>query len=152
MLKDFLGLLRCLNKHKVKYLIIGGYAVSHYGEPRYTKDLDVFVLASLENARKLIKALNEFGAPCDNLEAKDFAKKGTLYVFGISPSRVDILNRVKGVVFEKAYAKRNTVKISGVRTNYISLDDLLKSKKAAGRPQDLVDIDKLKKFKKSLMS
>jgi len=149
MLKDFLDLLRCLNEYKVKYLIIGGYAVSFYGEPRYTKDIDIFVLASSTNSKNLLKSLREFGAPCDNIKSSDFERPGTLFVFGIPPGRVDILNRVKGVVFENIYKSRTKAKLSGVRINYISLNDLIKTKKAAGRPQDLVDIQKLRQVLKN---
>jgi ribosomal 50S subunit-associated protein YjgA (DUF615 family) len=144
MNSDFKDLLRCLNEYKVKYLVIGGYAVSFHTEPRYTKDLDIWIEASKVNAKKTIKALEDFGAPVSNLNEADFEKAGTLYVFGIAPNRVDILNRVKGTSFANAWKNRTVSKIGKLEINFISKEDLKKQKKAAGRLQDLVDLEKLK--------
>jgi hypothetical protein len=100
MFPDFLDLLRVLEKHKVQYLIIGGYAVGLHGEPRATKDLDILVNPTRKNAKALLAALTEFGAPVSDLTVKDLSTPGLLYVFGINPLRVDILNRIKGVKIE----------------------------------------------------
>jgi hypothetical protein len=143
MNSDFKDLLRSLNVHGVKYLIIGGYAVSYYSEPRYTKDLEIWVEASLENSKKIIKALKKFGAPTDSLLEGDFAESGTLYVFGIPPSRVDILTGVKGVSFVTAWEDRNIVKLNNIKIPFVSIGHLKKLKKKAGRPQDLLDLEKL---------
>ncbi len=143
MNSDFKDLLRLLNVHHVKYLIIGGYAVSYYTEPRYTKDLDLWVEASKINSKKLILALKKFGAPTDNLIEDDFSKKDTLYIFGIPPNRIDILTGVKGVSFAKAWGDREMVKLGNIKIPFVSKEHLKKLKKKAGRPQDLLDLEKL---------
>ncbi len=96
MYQDYLDLLQCLNDNKVKYLVIGGYAVIQYAEPRYTKDIDIWVEASTANAKKVLKALSKFGAPISNLTEEELSTPGLVYIFGVAPVRVDILNRVKG--------------------------------------------------------
>ena len=85
MNSDFKDLLSCLNEKKVKYLVVGGYAVTYYAEPRYTKDLDLWVEASPQNSRRLVRALSDFGAPTDSLAPLDFATPGVLFIFGIPP-------------------------------------------------------------------
>ena len=143
MNSDFRELLRLLSENKVRYLVIGGYAVSYYAEPRYTKDLDIWVEASSINAKRLIKALSEFGAPVDNLETSDFEKEGLVYVFGVPPNRVDLLNGVKGTPFTSAWKSRNIVNLGDLKVPFISREDLIKVKKKANRAQDREDIRKL---------
>jgi predicted nucleotidyltransferase len=145
MYQDYLELLQCLNDNKVKYLVIGGYAVIQYAEPRYTKDIDIWIEASVLNAKKLLKALKHFGAPIANLSVEELAVPGLVYVFGIPPVRVDILNRVSGGKFELAWKAKNVVNIDGTKINFVSKSDLIKMKKSAGRPQDLADIVSLKR-------
>ncbi len=147
MNQNFLDLLQLFEEHKVKYLIIGGYAVSFYSEPRYTKDIDFWIECSLSNGKRLIKALDEFGAPLAAISAKDFATKGTAYTAGLPPLRFDILTRIPGALFENAFKSRTKIRIGKTNVNYISFTDLLKVKAAAGRPQDKLDLEKLKKFK-----
>ena len=149
MNSDFKDLLRCLNAYRVRYLIIGGYAVSIHAEPRYTKDLDIWVEASKSNASKLLKALQEFGAPTNNLIETDFAKPGTLFIFGIEPNRVDILNQIKGASFKKAYENRSRFVLDDFKFNCISAKDLIKLKKLASRPQDLADIENIQRALRS---
>lgn len=145
--QDYLDLLQCLNDNKVKYLVIGGYAVIQYAEPRYTKDIDLWVETSIPNAKKLLKALNEFGAPTDNLTTEELAKPGLVFVFGIPPLRVDILNNAQGCSFDTAWKNKNKVLIEKTNINFISKNDLIKLKKKANRPQDIADINSLKKSK-----
>ena len=145
MFQDYLDLLQCLNDNKVKYLIIGGYAVIQYAEPRYTKDLDLWIEASMPNAKKILKALTSFGAPVDNLTIEELAKPGLLFVFGVPPLRVDILNKASGCTFESAWSSRNKIQLDGISANFISKENLIKLKKKANRPQDLADIESLKK-------
>ena len=144
MHRDYLELLQCLNDHKVKYLVIGGYAVIRYSEPRYTKDLDIWIEASKANAKKTLKALTEFEAPVDNLTIDELAKPGLIYVFGVPPIRVDILNKAKGSTFKTAWSNREKVDVGGVKANFVSKSVLIKLKKAAGRAQDKADLEKLK--------
>ena len=141
---DLTELLRSLNEFRVKYLVIGGYAVSYHSEPRYTKDLDIWVEPSVGNSKKLVSTLSDYGAPVDNLAVDDFAKPGLLYVFGIPPNRVDILTSPKGCRFATAWKNKVTVSVQGVRAKFIGKNDLLKLKRAAGRAQGLIDIEKLR--------
>ena len=115
-----------------------------YTEPRYTKDIDLLIEATKSNSKKVVAALLEFGAPVDNLSQDAFAKEGTIYFMGIAPNRVDILTRVKGVKFLQAYKSSEPGKLFGAKVKFISKEDLIKTKKAAGRPQDLLDLHNLK--------
>ena len=149
MNSDLIELLHFLNACKVRYLIIGGHAVIHYSEPRYTKDLDIWIEASVLNAKRLIRCLTEFGAPVDNLSVDDFAKAGTLFVFGLPPNRVDILNQVKGGSFAAAYKRKSLVQLAPkLKVPFVGLNELIKLKRSAGRPQDLIDLGKLAAVKK----
>ncbi len=143
MHSDFFELLQLLNGHKVKYLLIGGYAYGLHVEPRYTKDIDLWVEASAANGRRLLRALEKFGAPIDNLSVEDLATPGLIYVFGIPPVRVDILNRVPGQSFAEAYRQRVKFKVDTLAIPVVSRADLILLKRAAGRPQDLADLKKL---------
>lgn len=140
---DFKELLSILNDKSVKYLVIGGYAVIKYAEPRYTKDLDLWVLADFQNANAVFSALRAFGAPLTNLTPDDFAKEGYFYQMGVSPVRVDILMSVPGLSFEAAWEKREVVDFDGVQLPFISKQDLIISKRASGRPQDILDAEAL---------
>ncbi len=141
---DFLELLRVFEKHKVAYAVIGGYAVGIHSEPRYTKDLDILITAEKKNAAATLKALTEFGAPVDNLNIKELSTPGLLYVFGIDPLRVDILNSIKGVNAVSLIKRAKKVKVADTVLRVVSIEDLIKLKKIAGRAQDLADIEKLK--------
>jgi len=103
---DFSDLLRIFNANHVKYLVIGGYAVVQYAEPRFTKDLDVWVSTDTVNAEMVYKSLREFGAPLENLTAKDFSKEGCFFQMGIPPVRVDILMGIPGAKFEACWQRR----------------------------------------------
>ncbi len=140
---DFKELLKIFNEHEVKYLVVGGYAVMKYSEPRYTKDLDIWVEASRENARKVFQALKAFGSPLENLTEADFASDG-FFQMGRPPVRVDILMTLDGVIFQNAWANRVAAFFDEVSVHIIGLSDLIENKKAAGRPQDLEDIERMK--------
>ncbi|MEO6907423.1 MAG: nucleotidyltransferase [Abditibacteriaceae bacterium] len=140
---DFKELLSILNDKGVKYLVIGGYAFINYAEPRYTKDLDLWVLADSQNAHAVFSALKAFGAPLTNLTPDDFAKEGYFYQMGVAPVRVDILMSIPGLKFEVAWEKREEVNFDGVKLPFISKQDLIISKRASGRPQDVLDAETL---------
>jgi predicted nucleotidyltransferase len=140
---DFKDILRIFNDCQVEYLIVGGYAVALHAEPRYTKDLDLWVRASQENAQAVFKALRTFGAPLTDLTADDFAREGYFYQIGVPPVRVDILMSIKGVQFQDAWARRVEVDFDGVKALFISKEDLIVAKLAAGRPQDIADAQTL---------
>ncbi len=126
-------------------MIVGGYAVAFHGHPRYTKDLDIYYDTSLENAEALKKTLHEFGFDEDELDTELFSKEGNIIVFGIEPSRIDLINLIDGIDFESAYKNRVVKKYDGLSIPIISLHDLIANKKASGRISDLADLEKLTK-------
>ena len=140
---DFSDLLRIFNTHNVKYLVIGGYAVVQYAEPRFTKDLDVLISTDTVNAEAVYNALREFGAPLAGLTPKDFSEEGFFFQMGVPPIRVDVLMGIPGINFEDCWGRRMEVDFDGLKVVFISKNDLIASKRAAGRPQDLIDADLL---------
>ena len=144
-------LLQLLNEFDVEYLIVGGFAVMKYGEPRYTKDLDVWVDNSPENSARLVAALRKFGAPVehDHITAETFTGKQIVYQIGVAPIRIDILTEVTGVEFRNAWKKRVPSTFFGVPVHFISQDDLVTNKQALGRASDLMDLGQNPKKSKS---
>lgn len=140
---DYEDLLKLLKKYRVKYLIVGAYAVSYYAEPRFTKDLDIWVEPSEPNAVKLYKALKEFGAPLKGIEAKDFTREDLIYQIGVAPVRVDIMMGLPALHFEECWKNRKRVKFGKIYVNLIGIRELIKTKKELGREQDLLDVKKL---------
>jgi hypothetical protein len=143
MYRDFRDLLSCLNDHKVRYLLIGGYAVGYHAQPHVTKDLDIFVQVATDNAEALFKALRDFEAPVQGISPKELVEKGKCIRFGRPPIAVDILTVIDGMTFEDAWKNRVLLVVdteSGLKANIISADDLITAKIAAGRPQDLADV------------
>lgn len=140
---DFTDLLNIFNANKVKYLIIGGYAVIQYAEPRFTKDLDIFISVDQENAKNVYRSLKNFGVPLSGLDESDFMEEGHFYQMGRPPVRVDILMGVDGIDFLTAWSGRNEVDFDGLVVPFISKEHLIQVKRAAGRPQDLLDADSL---------
>jgi len=140
---DFKELLNIFKDKKVKYLVIGGYAVIKYAEPRYTKDLDLWVKPDAENAQAVYSGLKLFGAPLLNMTAEDFTHEGYFYQMGVPPVRVDILMSIPGLNFEEAWEQREEVDFEDVIVSFISKSHLIISKRAAGRAQDLLDAEAL---------
>lgn len=140
---DFSDLLKLFNANNVRYLVIGGYAVIQYAEPRFTKDLDLWISTDAANATAVFQALKAFGAPLVGMSEADFAEEGYFYQMGVPPVRVDVLMGIPGVQFESAWEQRSTVDFDGVLVHFISKQDLITAKRAAGRPQDLIDADLL---------
>ena len=143
MNSDFRDLLRIFNAGKVRYLVVGGYAVMKYAEPRYTKDLDLWIDATPKNARAVFKALKEFGAPLANLTEADFSREGFFYQMGRPPARVDIVMSIEGVRFADAWRERVATDFDGVPGQVIGRKHLITNKRAVGRPQDLMDVTNL---------
>lgn len=140
---DFSDLLRIFNDNSVKYLVIGGYALVQYVEPRFTKDLDLWISTDATNAIAVYRALQAFGAPLADLTEQDFTEDGYFYQMGVPPVRIDILMGIPGVQFEEAWFRRMVVNFDGLPVPFISRQDLITAKKAAGRPQDLIDAELL---------
>lgn len=145
--QDFKELLESLNRHKVKYLLIGGYAVGFHGYGRSTNDLDVVVSDDLENAQRIVNALTDFGFAPNDLSPELFTRKNSLVVMGVEPVAVDILNYLTGSDFDRAYERREIVKCEDIEISLINYKDLIANKKAAGRLKDLADVEKLQKIK-----
>lgn len=147
MNEDFLELLTALNVADARYLVVGAYAVGVHGRPRATKDLDVWVEASPANAARVLMALRTFGAPLGDLTETDLSVPGTGFQMGAPPRRIDILTKISGVDFAPAWDRRVQAAFSpAVESGVIGFDDLLANKKAAGRPQDLADVDGLERL------
>jgi hypothetical protein len=145
MLKDQRDLLLAFNAHNVRYLVIGGYAYSHYTEPRATKDLDVFVDPSPENAAAVFEALVDFGAPLAGMTSRDFQDGKSWFQIGVALSRIDIIQSIDAVDFDTAW-KSSEPGMAGddIPVRYISLEDLIRNKLAVGRLRDLADVEDLK--------
>jgi hypothetical protein len=143
--QDMKDLLELFNAREVQYLVIGAHALGAYAEPRATKDLDVWVNPTSENAQRVFDALRQFGAPLHETTAEFFTRRDTFLVIGVIPNRVDILKSIPGVEFEECWRSRRTLDLGGVQAHFPSPEHLLAAKLAAGRPQDLVDATKLKK-------
>lgn len=145
MNSDFKDLLRIFEETGVRYLVIGGYAVAEHVEPRYTKDLDIWVDNTHDNASLVVAALREFGAPLIDVTADDFEIPTTVYQMGLPPSRIDLLAGLETMSFSQCWERRKVVKMGELTINYISGEDLLTNKERVGRPQDLVDAESLRK-------
>jgi predicted nucleotidyltransferase len=143
--KDFLDFISLCNHYNVKYLVIGGYAVGIHGYPRLTKDLDVSIQISEDNAEKIVQVINDFGLSSLKLTKEDFLKINFITQLGHEPVRIDILNDLDVISFDDAWKNRKVVTMFNVPINFIGLDELLIIKEKAGRKQDIADIDKLKK-------
>jgi hypothetical protein len=142
---DFKDLLLALFDARARFLIVGAHAVMHYTAPRYTKDLDIWVDPTPENAPRVIAALEAFGAPLFDLEIEDLAKPGVTFQIGIEPNRIDILTEVELLDFEAALDRCATTSYGGVPIGLLSIDDLIKNKESVGRLQDQLDVENLRK-------
>ena len=141
--KDFKEFVELLNKNRVKYLVVDGYAVALHGYPRYTKDLDVWIELTPENASNILKALAQFGFGSLDLKQDDFLEADQIIQLGYPPNRIDIMTSLKGLTFKDCFNSRVQVEIEGVQINFIDIDSLKKNKQASGRLQDLADLENL---------
>jgi len=143
---DFKEFIELLNEHKVRYLIIGGFAYSFYAEPRFTKDIDFYIDISSVNVNKILKVLEKFGFKDVGLTKEDFQQPKQIIQLGNAPLRIDIVTSIDGVSFKEAWNNRTSGKYGNLNAYFISKSDLIKNKKATGRAQDIADIEKLKKI------
>lgn len=141
---DFKDLLHHLNAAKVRYLVVGAYAVIHYTEPRYTKDMDFWIAPDPANAKKVYEVLGEFGAPVEHIKPEDLTNPEMVYQIGVEPNRIDIIMGIKELDFEEAWKKRVASTYGEEKVFFLGFDDLLKSKQTAGRPHDQLDVEALK--------
>lgn len=146
--KHYEEFIRLLNYHEVKYLVIGAYALTFHAAPRNTGDIDFFVQRSKQNAKRLVKVLDDFGFISLSLKAEDFLEKSTVIQLGFEPNRIDIINSITGVSFETAYKNKAAGLLGKQKVYFISAKDLMRNKKALGRAKDLADLEMLLKFYK----
>jgi len=146
--EDFKEFIKLLNEKGVKYLIVGGYAVAYYGNPRYTKDIDLWIWPNENNAEKMVETLKDFGFSSLGLTKSDFFNPDNIIQLGYPPNRIDLITDLTGVDFEVCFANRQEVEMDELKINFISLDDLIANKIKTGRHQDLADVQKLNKKKK----
>lgn len=142
--KDYEDLLRLFNKHRVRYCIVGAFAFAFYALPRYTKDMDILIEPTMENGRQILAALKEFGFGGLKLKETDFSRKGRFVQMGYEPVRVDLITSISGVSFEEVWKNRKRGVYGRTKACFIGINELIKSKKAAGRKQDEVDLEILR--------
>lgn len=142
--RDFSEFIGSLTDHDVRYLVVGGYALAAHGLPRATGDLDAWVLIDPDNARRVMAALTDFGFGALGLAAADFTIPGRVVQLGYPPYRVDILTSIDGVRFDEAWPGRLTVQVDGIPLQVIGREDLIRNKVASDRPQDRVDVARLR--------
>lgn len=140
---DFKELLELFNSHKVEYLITGAYALAVHGAPRYTGDINLYVKPDSSNAKRIVKALDEFGFGSLGLSINDFSKPGQIIQLGVAPGRVDIITSISGVTWEEADAGKLSGNCGGVMVNFIGREQFIINKRAIGRKKDIADIESL---------
>lgn len=144
MNSDFKDLLAALCRHEVSFLLVGGYAVMFHSEPRFTKDIDLWIKPERSNATRLRDALVDFGAWLETMSIEDFCEERVMFQIGIAPTRVDLLTSLPGLEFDACWQRRITASLAGSSVPVIGLEDLITAKQIAGRDQDLLDLKKLR--------
>ncbi len=150
---NFCDLLSAFHSCHVRYLLIGGWAVSVHAQPRATQDMDIFVSPDPQNLIAVYEALVQFGAPLDNVEKSQFLEPGTFFRMGLPPCQVDIFPEIPGVEFEACWSNRTQISLdaeSSLSINVISPQDLIAAKLASGRAQDLADVQAVKKAQRQM--
>lgn len=145
---DLKDLLRLLNQHHVAYLIVGSYAVMKYTEPFYTKDMDIWIDSTPENAERTYKALVQFGAPMADLTIHDLTQQHIVFQFGMAPARVDVMTSIDAVTFGEAWKHRVQTHLGDIPISIISFEHLIQNKEAANRDTDNVHLSRLRKYGK----
>jgi hypothetical protein len=141
--QDFKEFIQSLNANQVRFLIVGGYAVAFHGHPRYTKDIDIWIEVDPDNADRLVRALTQFGFASLELTADDFLESGIIVQLGYPPNRIDLITGLVGVDFAVCYANRIQTEVDDIVLPFIGRENLIDNKRAAGRLQDLADIENL---------
>ncbi len=141
--QDFKEFIQLLNKHKVHYMVVGGYAVAAHGYPRYTGDIDFWVKPEITNANNILSALIEFGFGSLDIEEEDFLKPDFVVQLGYPPNRIDILTGISGLGFDECWKEKIVIEAEGESINFISLHHLKINKKSTGRDKDMLDLNNL---------
>jgi hypothetical protein len=142
---DFRDLFAALNAAGARYLLVGGYAVAFHAAPRFTKDLDVWTEPTADNAARVAQALRAFGAPLQELSLADLQRAGLVFQMGVPPNRIDIVTSIDGVEFAEAWAGRTETTYDDQAVPVIGRTELVRNKRASGRPQDLLDLEILER-------
>jgi len=140
---DYKDMLLALSNRKAKFLLVGAYAMAVHGYPRSTMDIDLWIMPDPENSILVLQALEDFGAPSDNLTQSDLQKEGLIFQIGVAPRRIDIITSVDGLNFEEAFTNSQTIEIEGIPIQVLSIPDLIKNKRSTGRHKDLADAESL---------
>jgi hypothetical protein len=141
--EDYKDMLQCLVGEKVKFLLVGAYALAAHGYPRATMDIDIWVMPSPDNAEAVLRAIRRFGAPLHNLTKDDLERDGTVFQIGIAPRRIDIITEASGLQFAPVFARSAPIDIEGLVVHIPSVEDLIINKRATGRTKDLADAEAL---------
>ncbi|MGA7877115.1 MAG: DUF6036 family nucleotidyltransferase [Desulfoferrobacter sp.] len=147
--EDYRDILLAFSKEKVRFLLVGAYAMAAHGYPRATMDIDIWVMPSPQNADAVLRALRRFGVPLHNVTKEDLQQDGTIFQIGVAPRRIDIITAASGLLFEEAYGRSLSVDIEGIEVHIPSLSDLIRNKRASGRTKDLADAEALESLKSS---
>ena len=139
--KDYEELLRLFSRNKVRYCIVGAYAVAFYAKPRYTKDMDVLIEPNIVNAKRIIKSLNSFGFKKLHLSEKDFCQKGKIIQLGYEPVRIDLITSITGCSFDKVWKNKTTSTYGKEKVFFIGLSELIRNKRVSKRKIDQADLD-----------
>ena len=145
--EDYRDMLLALSAEKVRFILVGAYALAAHGYPRATMDIDIWVMPSPQNADAVLLALRRFGAPLHNLTKEDLQKDGTIFQIGVAPRRIDIITTASGLQFDETYQRSISVNIEGIEVHIPSIDDLIHNKKSSGRTKDLADAEALESLK-----
>jgi hypothetical protein len=144
--EDYKDMLRALYNEKVRYLLIGAYAMAAYGYPRATTDIDIWIMPSPENVDGVLRALQRFGTPLHNLTREDLLKNNMVFQIGVAPRRIDIITTASGLQFEETYKGSIAVDLEGIEVRIPSLSDLICNKRASGRTKDIADAEALEEL------
>lgn len=145
--QDYKDMLLALSGERARYVLVGAYAMAIHGYLRATSDIDIWVMPTSENARAVIRALEIFGAPLQNLTQADLVKDDTVFQIGVAPHRIDILTGAMGLKFDEAAARAVKADLDGIQVLVLSLDDLIRNKRASGRTRDLADAEALESLR-----
>jgi hypothetical protein len=147
--EDYRDMLQALVDERVRFLLVGAYALAAHGYPRATMDIDIWVMPAPDNADAVMRAIRRFGAPLHNLTKADLEKDGTVFQIGVAPRRIDIITAASGLRFEEVFSRSSAVTIEGIEVHIPSVDDLIRNKRASGRTKDLADAETLEAMRNS---
>jgi hypothetical protein len=140
---DFLDFIACLNEQHVDFVLVGAYALGLHGVVRATGDLDILYRRSRANVRRLLAAMQEFGAPAEVIDQQALLTPDIVTQFGQPPFRIDLINAIDGVTFAEVWKGAVAVAIARRQVRVIGLDELRKNKRATGRKKDKDDLRRL---------